>query len=262
MCWISGGSREPLAMPAFSVGFLSPLWHACPSLQGEGSQAGLCSFPFSTFLLFYLHLYPRSQFHKCNNLRIASSSIFLIWKTTRQKESWREKHFHKAKLSCDGNLIITIREQNWVYLSPSLFPLGWFLLFVFLCYHHSPLLFCRKELDTRTEIICAYASCGLSKTLVPLPSSVCLHEETHPVWGAPDRVPGRGSSQPCTGGITSKKYPLKPDGCRLWLAPAAAVPLPQPCSRRTAWQALTPTFKTSTHRTDVWISVVFLHCYI
>lgn len=132
------------------------------------------SFPFSTFLLFYLHLYPCSQFHKCNNLRIASSSILLISKTTRQKESWHEKHFHKAKLSCDGNLIITIREQNWVYLSPSLFPLGWFLFFVFLRYHHSPLLFCRKELDTRTEIICAYTSCRLSKTLLPLPACACM----------------------------------------------------------------------------------------
>lgn len=176
-------------MPALSVGFLSLLWRACPSLQGEGSQAGLCSFPFSTFLLFYLHLYPCSQVHKCNNLRIASSSTFLIWKTTRQKESWHEKHFHKAKLSCDGNSIITILEQNWVYLSPSLFPLGWFLFFVFLCYHHSPLLFCRKELDTRTEIICAYTSCRLSKTLLPLPACVCTKKL---IWFGEHRTASRG----------------------------------------------------------------------
>ena len=252
------------------MGFPSLLWCTCPCLQGDGSQAGLCSLPFLTFLSFYLHLYPCSQFHKCknpcifhkcNNLCIASSSIFLIWKTTRQRESWYEKHFHKAKLSCDSNLIITILVQNWVYLSPSLFPLGWFLFFVF-SYHRPLLLFCRKELDTRIEIICTYASCLLRKTLLPLSACACTHhadEETRLLRRAPECVPGRGSSQPCLGGVTSKKYQLKPDGCSLWLMPAATAHLPQPCSQSTTWQVLTQTFKTNTHISDVWISLIFLH---
>lgn len=84
-----------------------------------------------------------------------------------------------------------------------------------------------------------------------------MDEETHLLWWALELCDaGRESSQPCVGGITSKKYQLKPNFCCLWLVSAATAHLPRPCSQSTAWQELTETYKTNAHRSDVSISPI------